>query len=123
MGKALFGHFCAGALISGAIVIIIRNGRKFLQKETNVMKGISEEKFDRIEEIKGQAKACFDELAHKTSWPTRAELTHSAVVVLSASLVIALLVFLPYCIMSRMLSLYIKSAFLHLPEQCCFISR
>ena len=38
-------------------------------------------------------KACFDELAHKTSWPTRAELTHSAVVVLSASLVIALVVF------------------------------
>ena len=62
MGKALFGHFCAGALISGAIVIIIRNGRKFLQKETNVMKGISEEKFDRIEEIKEQAKAVFDEL-------------------------------------------------------------
>ena len=38
------------------------------------------------------SKACFDELAHKTSWPTRAELTHSAVVVLSASLVIALVV-------------------------------
>ncbi|MDY6091831.1 MAG: preprotein translocase subunit SecE [Prevotella sp.] len=39
-------------------------------------------------------KACFDELAHKTSWPTRAELTHSAVVVLSASLVIAIVVWL-----------------------------
>ena len=37
-------------------------------------------------------KACFDELAHKTSWPTRAELTNSAVDVLSASLVIALVV-------------------------------
>ena len=36
--------------------------------------------------------ACIDELAHKTSWPTRAELTHSTVVVLSASLVIALVV-------------------------------
>ncbi|WP_337636061.1 preprotein translocase subunit SecE, partial [Hallella sp.] len=33
------------------------------------------------------------ELAHKTTWPTRAELTHSAVVVLSASLIIALVVF------------------------------
>jgi len=30
---------------------------------------------------------------HKTSWPTRAQLTHSAMVVLSASLVIALVVF------------------------------
>jgi preprotein translocase subunit SecE len=31
-------------------------------------------------------------LAHKTTWPTRKELTHSAVVVLSASLIIALVV-------------------------------
>ena len=38
-------------------------------------------------------KACYDELAHKTTWPTRAELTHSAMVVLSASLIIALVVF------------------------------
>ena len=37
-------------------------------------------------------KACYSELAHKTTWPTRKELTHSAVVVLSASLVIALVV-------------------------------
>jgi preprotein translocase subunit SecE len=39
-------------------------------------------------------KACYDELMHKTSWPTRRELTHSAVIVLSASLVIALVVWL-----------------------------
>jgi len=38
-------------------------------------------------------KLCYDELAHKTTWPTRGELTHSAVVVLSASLIIALVVF------------------------------
>ncbi len=38
-------------------------------------------------------KACYEELAHKTTWPTRRQLTHSAVVVLSASLVIALIVF------------------------------
>ncbi len=37
-------------------------------------------------------KACYDELAHKTTWPSGAELTHSAMVVLSASLVIALVV-------------------------------
>ena len=37
-------------------------------------------------------KACYDELAHKTTWPTRKELTHSAVVVLRASLIIALVV-------------------------------
>ena len=38
-------------------------------------------------------KACYDELAHKTTWPTFRELQHSAMVVLSASLVIALVVF------------------------------
>ena len=37
-------------------------------------------------------KTCYDELAHKTNWPTFGELTHSAVIVLSASLVIALVV-------------------------------
>ncbi|MCX4292758.1 MULTISPECIES: preprotein translocase subunit SecE [unclassified Prevotella] len=37
-------------------------------------------------------KACYDELAHKTTWPTWPQLTHSAVIVLSASLVIALVV-------------------------------
>ena len=39
-------------------------------------------------------KVCYDELANKTTWPTPKELTHSAVVVLSASLIIALVVFL-----------------------------
>ena len=39
-------------------------------------------------------KVCYDELAHKTTWTTRAQLTHSAVVVLSASLIIALIVFI-----------------------------
>ncbi|MBF1629004.1 MAG: preprotein translocase subunit SecE [Prevotella sp.] len=39
------------------------------------------------------SKDCYNELAHKTTWPSRAQLTHSAMVVLSASLVIALVVF------------------------------
>ncbi|MBO6189827.1 MAG: preprotein translocase subunit SecE [Alloprevotella sp.] len=38
-------------------------------------------------------KGSYEELAHKTTWPTRKELTHSAVVVLVASIVIALIVF------------------------------
>ena len=46
-----------------------------------------------FKKIVNYCKACYDELAHKTTWPTRAELTHSAMVVLSASLVIALVVF------------------------------
>ena len=47
-----------------------------------------------FDKIVNYCKACYNELAHKTTWPTRAELTHSAVVVLSASLIIALVVFI-----------------------------
>ena len=39
-------------------------------------------------------KACYEELAHKMTWPTYKELTQSAVVVLSASLIIAVVVWL-----------------------------
>ena len=46
-----------------------------------------------FKKIVNYCKTCYDELAHKTTWPTRQQLTHSAVVVLSASLVIALVVF------------------------------
>ena len=38
-------------------------------------------------------KLCYDELAHNTTWSSRKELTHSAGVVLLASLVIAVVVF------------------------------
>ena len=37
-------------------------------------------------------KECYTELVHKTSWPSRQELTNSAVVVLVASLLIAAVV-------------------------------
>jgi len=37
-------------------------------------------------------KDSYNELVHKVSWPTRAELTSSAVVVLFASIIIALVV-------------------------------
>ena len=47
---------------------------------------------EMIKKFIDYCKACYDELAHKTTWPTRQELTHSAVVVLSASLIIALVV-------------------------------
>ncbi|MBR3453698.1 MAG: preprotein translocase subunit SecE [Prevotella sp.] len=47
-----------------------------------------------FKKIVNYCKACYDELANKTTWPTPKELTHTAVVVLSASLIIALVVFL-----------------------------
>jgi len=37
-------------------------------------------------------KMCYNELAHEVTWPTYKELTQSAVVVLSASLIIAVVV-------------------------------
>ena len=45
-----------------------------------------------FKKIVNYCKDCYDELA-KTTWPSRAQLTHSAMVVLTASLVIALVVF------------------------------
>lgn len=38
-------------------------------------------------------KDSYNELVHNTTWPTRGDLTHSAVVVLVASLIIAVVVF------------------------------
>lgn len=39
-------------------------------------------------------KECYNELMHKVSWPTWNELQSSAIVVLTASLIIGILVFL-----------------------------
>ena len=44
--------------------------------------------------ITNYCKESYDELGHKVSWPTRSELSGSAVAVLTASLLIALVVFL-----------------------------
>ena len=44
--------------------------------------------------IVNYCKESYNELVHKTKWPTRKELSNSAVVVLYASLLIALVVFL-----------------------------
>ena len=47
-----------------------------------------------IKKFINYCKACYDELAHKVTWPSCKELTQSAVVVLSASLIIAVVVWL-----------------------------
>ncbi|UPS45924.1 preprotein translocase subunit SecE [Prevotella sp. E15-22] len=50
-------------------------------------------------------QVCYDELAHKVTWPTSKELTGSAVLVLSASLIIALVVFVMDKIFEQIMSL------------------
>ncbi|MBE6288514.1 MAG: preprotein translocase subunit SecE [Mediterranea massiliensis] len=47
-----------------------------------------------MKKIVAYLKETYNELVHKVSWPTYSELTNSAVVVLYASLLIALVVFL-----------------------------
>ncbi|MGL5273444.1 MAG: preprotein translocase subunit SecE [Phocaeicola sp.] len=47
-----------------------------------------------FQKVVNYCKESYDELVHKVSWPTRSELSNSAVVVLYASLLIALAVFL-----------------------------
>ena len=49
---------------------------------------------EMIKKFIDYCKSCYDELAHKVTWPTYKELTQSAVVVLSASLIIAVVVWL-----------------------------
>lgn len=52
-------------------------------------------------------KASYTELVHKVSWPSRKELTNSAVLVLIASLILALLVWLvDFCFESLMTFIY-----------------
>ncbi len=46
-----------------------------------------------FKKIINYCKESYDELVHKVTWPTRSELTNSAVAVLYASLLIALVVF------------------------------
>ena len=47
-----------------------------------------------FQKVTNYCKESYDELVHKVSWSTRKELSNSAVVVLYASLLIALVVFL-----------------------------
>ena len=52
-------------------------------------------------------KESYNELVHKTSWPSRKELTQSAVIVLIASIVLALIVWLmDWCFKNIMTFVY-----------------
>ena len=52
-------------------------------------------------------KESYNELVHKTSWPTRKELAQSSVIVLIASIILALIVWLmDYCLESIMTFVY-----------------
>ena len=48
---------------------------------------------DMFKNIVLYCKDTYEELVHKTTWPTRKELIHSAIVVLIASVILALVVF------------------------------
>ena len=45
-----------------------------------------------VKDITNYCKESYDELVHKTKWPTLKELTSSAVMVLTASIIIAIIV-------------------------------
>lgn len=46
-----------------------------------------------MKKILADIKESYNELVYKVSWPTRAELSNSAVVVMFASLIIAIVIF------------------------------
>ena len=49
-------------------------------------------------------KDSYNELVHKVSWPTRTELSSSAVVVLFASLIIAAMIFVIDAVFERVMN-------------------
>ncbi|MCR5158646.1 MAG: preprotein translocase subunit SecE [Prevotella sp.] len=51
-------------------------------------------------------KLCYKELAHEVTWPTYKELTQSAVVVLSASLIIAVIVWVMDMVFNNVMILF-----------------
>jgi preprotein translocase subunit SecE len=59
------------------------------KKEKDMLEGIKK----YLGGIKKYCKDSYEELVHKTTWPSRSELMNSAVVVLTASLCIALVIF------------------------------
>ena len=61
----------------------------------------------KMNKIIANLKETYDELVHKVSWPTRSELTSSAVAVLYASLLIAVVVFaMDFCFQQVMEYIY-----------------
>ena len=61
----------------------------------------------KMNKIIANLKETYDELVHKVSWPTRSELTSSAVAVLYASLLIAVVVFaMDFCFQQVMEFIY-----------------
>ena len=67
--------------------------RERTKKEMNIIK-----KFIKY------CQTCYDELAHKVTWPTYKELTASAMLVLSASLIIAIVVWVMDLIFKSVMS-------------------
>ncbi|MDR2763792.1 MAG: preprotein translocase subunit SecE [Tannerella sp.] len=57
-----------------------------------------------MKQIVAYFKDSYNELVHKVSWPTRKELSSSAVVVMFASLIIAVLVFVIDFMFERMIN-------------------
>lgn len=46
-----------------------------------------------FDKVVNYIKDCYNELVYKVSWPSRSELTSSAVIVMYASLIMALVIF------------------------------
>jgi preprotein translocase subunit SecE len=60
-----------------------------------------------MKKIVNYIKESYNELIHKVSWPTRSEVSNSAVVVLIASFIIALVVFaMDFCFENLMSFVY-----------------
>ena len=57
------------------------------------IKGYIQQKFSKIMKIKTYLQESYNELMHKVSWPTWNDLQSSTIVVMIASVIIALIIF------------------------------
>jgi preprotein translocase subunit SecE len=64
-----------------------------------------------MKKIINYIKESKDELVHKVSWPTRQELTSSTIVVMTASLIMALVIFVIDFSFESIVSFFYKNIF------------
>ena len=87
------GLFDWGLIFTGVAQLVEHRSPKPGVGSSSLSSRANKEK-NMFKRIAKYCKESYDELVHKVSWPTRSELSSSAVVVLYASLLIALVVFL-----------------------------
>ena len=82
-----------GALLTGIAQLVEHRSPKPRVVSSSLTSRAKEISWSMFKKIVKYCKNSYEELAHKTTWPSRKDLTHSALIVLTASIIIAAVVF------------------------------